>query len=154
MRNWLMLFWAFCAVFFSSGAQAQTPHTHCEEFSLESSYYCRLKPDEFSVWSYGTGVGNPSTSPSGAAVNTMAAYMGTPPPPGVCNVSYTLGPEVVNVLDGFTLSNQPIRTSRTMSVSWGQVDQTGCVGVYEKAFFTVWATGQRCARHQIPHQRI
>lgn len=85
----------------------------CAEFSLNPTYRCRMHPDGFTEWSYSTGYGTASDTPTGAAENTMAAYFGVPPGPRVCNMSYSLGPELIDTRDGFILSNQPIiRPSR------------------------------------------
>jgi len=130
------IFLLFFVSIFHGEAFAQSYSSQCIEMSPQGNFHCRLKPDGFSDWIYGTGIGKTSQTQIGAAEETMIAYFRDAD--RVCNVRYRLGVEKVEVKDGFIYSNSPIITAQEMVISWGILNEKNeCGVVADGAFLSI-----------------
>ncbi|MCL2658737.1 MAG: DUF6531 domain-containing protein [Betaproteobacteria bacterium] len=123
-------------------AHAQSISANCKQFNPKGNMNCELAPYRFTDWQYTAGYGGTWATEGEAAQNTYATYMAHPDP-SVCDISMTVDAErIVNIRAGFVGSDDPIRTTRGMSISWGGKDSTtgACEGVYAKAGFNIIGT--------------
>ncbi|MCI5067709.1 DUF6531 domain-containing protein, partial [Acidovorax sp.] len=121
---------AVCAMFFSSCAYAQWEfQKFCVEAAPDAGAHCKLQPDTFTPWVYGTGYGgtHPTAAASAEATVNFLGYLSNP---SVCDFSYWLGEEEVVQRDGFIHSQEPVRTTIKVYIRSGGKNQKGqCVDV-------------------------
>lgn len=96
---------------------------------------CRLKPDVFTEWVYGSGYGiAPYDVPGGYSTEAKAVqetmnYLiySKPSFKNMCAVSHSLaGTTTVYTRDGFNLSNAPVHQSRTLHITNGWIVDGKC----------------------------
>jgi hypothetical protein len=117
-------------------AQAQGNYSDvCIEGSPAGYMICRLKPDGFTYWAYGSGYGIAPPDVEGGysseakAVQETMNYLvySNPNFKNMCAVSHSLaGTTTVHKRDGFTLSNASIWQSRTLNITYGWIRAGKC----------------------------
>ncbi len=136
MRTWFARVMVVCALLFAGGAQAQAPFLGaCVEGSLNGYMACRLKPDSFTPWKYGSGYGvAPSDFNNGGyatldkAIYETVNYLvySNPNFASICGLSYWKGETKTVERDTFAQSKEPIWQTTELFIQYGWKTSSGC----------------------------
>lgn len=155
MKEWFRKVVILFVLVISGQAHAQSNYfTACIEGSPTGYMICRLKPDGFKSWLYDSGYGIAPRDAVGGyftedkAIQETMNYLvySNPNYPNMCNVSYSVGELKTLSVDGFILSNEPIRQSRVLYITYGWRSNGQCTQISTGAY-TIYANRGITCKH-------